>query len=139
MTVQAESRFISVMIKNLNSNRCLSIDPLLDLARGSELNAVPPSLIMVGSSHAARLASTMPGSLPGFTCGGQQSGHMAFEAMALDIRDSVRDPPINCCSSAPALDNVAYHTFTTEDTIILCRKDQKVHCHIDGAFSCGRC
>jgi hypothetical protein len=66
MTVQAESRFISAMMKNINSNMCLRIDPLPDFARGFEFNAEPPSLIMVGGSHAARLASTMSGSLPGF-------------------------------------------------------------------------
>jgi hypothetical protein len=68
MTIEAESRSVSTLIANLDSDICLNIDPLPDFACGTELRAVPSSFVMEGGSHAARMAGLVPSSLPSFTC-----------------------------------------------------------------------
>jgi hypothetical protein len=70
MTIEAESRYVSTLIANLDSDICLNIDPLPDFACGTELRAVPSSFVMEGGSHAARMAGLVPSSLPSFTRGG---------------------------------------------------------------------
>ncbi len=67
MTVEAESKFISALIPNLNTSMCQSNDTLPDLTHGSELHAVSSSLILVGGIHATKLPELAQGSLPSFT------------------------------------------------------------------------
>ncbi len=65
-----ESRYVSTLIANLDSDICLNIDPLPDFDCGTELHAVPSSFVMAGGSHAAGMAGLVPSSLPSFTRGG---------------------------------------------------------------------
>ncbi len=64
---------------------------------------------------------------------------MVVKAMALESGTVSVNPPSTAVELLQLFDNVAYHSFTTKDTIILCRKDQKLHCHMDRASSCWRC
>jgi hypothetical protein len=53
MCVEKESGFMTALIADLNKNMCLQLDPLPDLARDTELQAVsppPPPLILVGAA-----------------------------------------------------------------------------------------
>jgi hypothetical protein len=82
ISIEALSILVSSLIAHLNSNMCLNIDPMPDLARGTELHAMPSSLVMVGGSHAAKMAGLMQSRLPSFTHGGWRAGFIAVEAMA---------------------------------------------------------
>jgi hypothetical protein len=95
-----------------------------DLARGTELHAMPSSLVMVGGSHAARMAGLMQSRLPSFTHGGWRPGFIAVDAMALDMKENVDSLPANAVTVLQLFDNVTYHAITTEDIIISCRKEQ---------------
>ncbi len=94
-----------------------------DLALGTELHAMPSSLVMVGGSQAARMAGLMQSSLPSFTHGGWRAGFIAVEAMTLDIKENVDSLPADAVIVLQLFDNVTYHAVTTEDIIISCRKE----------------
>ncbi len=70
MSVETESRYISSLIRNLNNNICLNVDPLPDLARGTKLHVVLTSLSMIGGSHTARVAGTLSDNMPSFMWSG---------------------------------------------------------------------
>jgi hypothetical protein len=97
---ETESRFVSPLIANLNSNMYINIDLLPDLASGTELNAVPSSFVRFRGSHAARMAGLMQCSLPSFTRVGWGTGGAAVEAMALDVKENVDSLPASAVAPA---------------------------------------
>ena len=132
MGIESESKFITALIGDLNANVCLEIDPLPDLARDTELRAVSVSLLMIGGSHANRLARADNSGLPSFASGGWRAGRTAAETLASDLKDVKDTFPGNTVAVLQLFDNVAYYAVTSEDTIIPCRRDPLGKYHVDG-------
>jgi hypothetical protein len=132
LSVERESLFIHALIADLNKNMCLNIDPLPDLNRDTELPAVSTPLIMVGGSHASRMASLMDDRLPSFTRGGWRVGKTAVEGLAHDLAEAKASFPCEAVVVLQLFDNISYYTITSEDTIIPCRKDVTGRYHVDG-------
>jgi hypothetical protein len=132
LSVERESQFIHALIADLNKNMCLNIDPLPDLNRDTELLAVSPPLIIVGGSHASRMASFMDDRLPSFTRGGWRVGKTAVEGLAQDLAEAKESFPCEAVAVLQLFDNISYYTITSEDTIIPYRKDVTGRYHVDG-------
>jgi hypothetical protein len=132
MSVERESRFVHTLIGDLNKHMCMNIDPLPDLSRDTELHAVSSTLIMVGGSHASRLASLIDGRLPSYTWGGWRAGKIAVESLAQELSEAKDSFLQEAVIVLQLFDNIAYYAVTSEDTIIPCRKDVFGRYHVDG-------
>ncbi len=111
----------------------LNVDPRPDLSRNVELGAAFLPSIIVGGSHAKRLAAsaTNPGQALSATRPVWRAGKTAIENVVSELDDMKPLITPGHAAVLQLLDNVAYNAVS-EDTVIPCCKGHNGRYHVDG-------
>jgi hypothetical protein len=135
MDIKRESIFIDRLRVDLCNKLFLNMDPMPEFSRDAERDVASPPLLIIGGSHAnrlARMAAPSDRAMLGITRPGWRAGKTAVESVVEELEETKERITKDHVEVLQLVDNVAYHAMTNEDNIIPCCKDITGKYHVDG-------